>query len=231
MYQKFNQSDELFTGVSLSFSMLLLDLFLIYDKVITNLTNDIDFYFYVSMSISLFLTFVYTIIIFIMNYNYKRVDIEIDFEQQRIVLQNGKKTVQFSDIELFGYNEKKNDVRLLIQGELYGFLLSSVVNVNEEPVNEEQILLLGSYTKTVKHQHLYNFNLLVTVLMVVVLYLYAFLNEGYTLFGLPIATFYMFLFFTVVYLIVDQINRYRYRRLLTDDDINNENIENKSDTV
>lgn len=230
MYKKYHRSDELFTSVSLSFSLLLLDLFLIYDKVINNLTGDMDFYFYVSIGTSLFLTLVYTIVLFIMNYNYKKVDIGIDFKQECIYLQNGKKTVQFSDIQLFGYNKNIKDVRLLIEGELYGFLLSSVVNEKEEPVNEEQILLVGSYTKTVKHQHLYNYNLIITILMVVTLFMYAFLNEGFAIFGLPIATFYMFIFFTLVYLTVDQINRYRYRRLLVEEQMEIEIEEEKSDT-
>jgi hypothetical protein len=230
MYQKHHRSDELFTSISLSFSLLLLTLFLIYEKVTSNLTSDMDFYLYIVVSAFFLILFVYTTAFFILNYNYKRLDIGIDFERECIILKNGKKVVQFSEIQLFGYNEKKHDVRLLLDGKLYGFLLGNIVNEKNEAVMEDEIIKLSNYTKTVKHQHLYNFNLLLTIVMVVSLYLYAFLNDDFKILNHSITTLYLFISFVVVYLIVEQGNRYRYKRLLFEEKHKEGHDDRKSDT-
>ena len=230
MYQKHFKSDELFTSISLSFSLLLLTLFLVYEKLASNLTGDMDYYFYIAVSSLFFILFVYTSVFFILNYNYKILDIGIDMERECVTLKNGHRTLPFRDITFFGYNKKKKDVRLLIGGKLYGFLLENVLNEKNEAITEEQILVISEHTKTIKHQHLYNFNLLVSIIMVISLYLYAFVNTSFTLFGISVTTLYLFIIAIVVYLIVDQSNRFRYRKLLIDKEKVIEITKKESDT-
>lgn len=231
MYQKHHRSDELFTSISFTFALLLLTLFLLYEKIINNLTSDIDFWLYIAVSGLLFIGFVYTIVFFVLNYNYKRVDIALDFDRKLIILRNGNKVVPFEELTLFGYNKKKKDVKLLIKGKLYGFLLDSLENNSGEVITEEKILELSTYTKTVKHQHLYNYTLLLTILMCASLYLFAYVNDDFRILDRSIKTLHLFVASIVVYLIVDQSNRFRYRQLLKDKEIT-DSISNikKSDT-
>ncbi len=225
MYQKHHRNDELFTSASLSFALLLLTLFLIYEKVTNNLINDIDYYFYIVISVFIFTVFVYTTVFLLMNHNYRRLDIGIDFDRECVIIKNGKKTVPFSEIRLFGYNAKKKDVKLLVKGKLYGFLLENIVNEKNEPIKEEQILTLENYTKRVEHQHLYNFDLFIAVMMVISLYLYAFVNDDFRLLSHEVTTLDLAIAGIIVYLIVNQSNRIRYSQLLKEVTVSDDEIE------
>lgn len=222
MYQKHHRNDELFTSASLSFSMLLLSLFLVYKSVTSNQTSDINYYFYIGVCVFLCGLFLYNFIMLLTNYNFNKLDIGIDFEQECILLKNGRKKVAFTSISLMGYNPKKKDVRLLINGKIYGFLRSTLRNEKNQEISEEEILYIASFTRLVKYQHLYNYGLMIAILAVIALYLFAFLQGSIDLFGIEVNVLYFFIAVIVFYILIDQANRFRYRHL---------GMEEKSSTI
>lgn len=214
MYRKYNSNDELFTNFGFSFIILLLICFKLYTYFINDRVTEIDFYFLVSFSGFLLIYTLYQLILVILNSRTNKIDIELDFIANQIKFKNNRKKFDFNQISLIGYNEKKHDTRIYVKGRLYGFLNRSLRNELDEPINETHIKEIGNHTKVVKHSHLYNYNLIILMLMIVAQLIFLFMKEDLKLFGITVINLYLFIVLTIIYIVLNQLNRYRLSRII-----------------
>jgi hypothetical protein len=202
MYRKFNNKDELFSNVLLSFILLLLCGFLFYQQSFETEFFDVNGIFYVVLTSLTFIYFSYTVIQFIRNWKLELIDIEIDFDEETIKLRNNRKVYSFNDIQLVGRNNARRETKLYIKRKLFGFRDDALKNKQGDIVPVDLMEKLLEHGIEVKHQHLYNFNFLAMIVLFGSEIMYIFLDTGFTLFGIRItslivAGLVLFVFFTI----------------------------------
>lgn len=213
MYKKFHKNDELFTGISFSFSLLLLTLFLIYKKVIEDQMSDMDFYFYIVVSVLIFAIFVYSVVFFFLNYNFRKLDVAIDLSNNLINISN-KRNYTLNQAIMFGYHESKKLFRMYINGRLYGFHFHDFTNEFGEKLSRHEMEQIAEKTTIIKHQHLYNYDLMIGVLVITFLYFYAYLDSEFIVFNISLTTVFMFMIGFILMTIFYISNRYRMNRVM-----------------